>query len=111
MFDDTQLFMIQTKQQNDDGIGGFEESWVGFKLVSGYLDLITGTDQNTLQNAFTEQSTHILIIPEYTNEITDKMRIVDDRDRWYSVTYVDDPVGVHDHIEVYLTYGGVVGEH
>lgn len=111
MFDDTQLFMIQEKQQTDDGVGGFEESWVGFKLVSGYLDLITGTDQNTLQNAFTEQSTHILIIPEYTNEITDKMRVIDANKRWYSITYADDPVGAHDHIEVYLTYGGVVGEH
>lgn len=110
MFDDTQLFMIQERQQTDDGIGGFEESWVDFKPVSGYLDLITGTNQNTLQNAFTEQSTHILVVPEYTNGITDKMRVIDANQRWYSVTYVDDPVGIHDHIELYLTYGGVLGE-
>ena len=108
MFDDTQLFMIQTKEQTDDGMGGFKESWIDFKPVSGYLDLTMGTDLNTLQNAYTQQSTHILVIPEYDSEITDDMRVVDGKDQWYSITYADDPVGAHDHLELYLDFGGVL---
>ena len=71
------LFRIQQKTQVPDGIGGFSETWDDMPEVSGYLDMLTGTDLNSVQNAFIEQSTHVLIIPEYTEWITDQMRIVD----------------------------------
>lgn len=103
-----QEFKIQVMDQVDNGIGGFNEDWVTFKAVQGYIDLLTGTDLNTLQNAFIEQSTHILIIPEFTPGITDDMRVVDETNRYYTITYVDDPVGQHHHNEIYCKYGGVV---
>ena len=101
-------FKIQQKAQVDEGIGGFIEDWTTFKAAEGYLDLIIGTDQNSLQNAFTEQSTHVLIIPDFTSGITDNMRVLEDNGRYYSVTYVDDPVGQGHHNELYLKYEGVV---
>ena len=103
-----QEFEIQRMTQVDDGIGGFTEDWAPFKTVQGYLDLITGTDLNTLQNAFTEQSTHVLIIPQFTAGITDKMRVVDSNNRYYTITYADDPVGVGHHNELYIKFGGVI---
>lgn len=103
-----QTFEIQVMTQVDDGIGGYSEGWATFKAVQGYIDLLTGTDQNTLQNAFTEQSTHVLIIPQFTTGITDTMRVVDSQNRYYSITYADDPVGVGHHNELYLTFGGVL---
>ncbi len=105
-----QTFEIEVMAQVDDGIGGFIEDWAPFKTVQGYLDLITGTDLNTLQNAFTEQSTHVLIIPIYTDGITDKMRVVDKKGRYYTITYADDPVGVGHHNELYVKYGGVLND-
>jgi SPP1 family predicted phage head-tail adaptor len=101
-------FIIQQKTQTDDGIGGVIEEWTTFKEVQGYLDLMTGTDINTIQNAFIEQSTHLLIIPEYTEGITDKMRVVDANNRFYTITYADDPMGVHHHNEIYCKFGGVL---
>ena len=103
-----QTFEIEVMAQVDDGIGGFIEDWAPFKTVQGYLDLITGTDLNTLQNAFTEQSTHVLIIPQFTTDITDKMRVVDSQNRYYTITYADDPIGQHHHNELYVKYGGVI---
>lgn len=103
-----QEFKIQVMDQVDNGIGGFNEDWAVFKAVQGYIDLLTGTDLNTLQNAFIEQSTHILIIPEFTPGITDDMRVVDETNRYYTVTYADDPVGQGHHNEIYCKYGGVV---
>lgn len=103
-----QTFEIQVMTQTDDDIGGYIEDWAPFKAVQGYTDLLTGTDQNMIQNAFTEQSTHMLIIPKFTTGITDKMRVVDSHNRYYSITYVDDPVGVGHHNELYLTFGGVL---
>lgn len=103
-----QTFEIEVMAQVDDGIGGFIEDWAPFKTVQGYIDLITGTDLNTLQNAFTEQSTHVLIIPQFTHGITDKMRVVDSQNRNYTITYADDPVGVGHHNELYIKFGGVL---
>lgn len=101
-------FMIQHKAQVDDGLGGFTENWKTFNTVDGYIDFITGTDRNMVQNAFVEDSTHVLIIPDYTQGITDNMRVVDKDNRYYSITYSDNPVGVNHHNEIYLTYGGVL---
>lgn len=101
-------FKVQHKEQVDDGIGGVTEDWTLFKEVEGYIDLMTGTDLNNIQNSFMEQSTHILIIPDFTQGITDEMRIVDTNNRYYSIIYADDPVGQHHHNEIYLKYSGVL---
>lgn len=103
-----QPFEIQKKTQTDDSIGGFIEEWKEFVIVEGYIDLLTGTDQNNVQNAFVEDSTHVLIIPKYTEGITDNMRVVDSDNRYYSITYSDNPVGINHHNEIYLTFGGVL---
>lgn len=104
----TKSFKVQQKSQVDDGIGGFKEVWSTFKTVEGYIDLITGTDQNSVQNAFTEESTHMLIIPTFTEGITNNMRVIEENNRSYSITYADDPVGQGHHNEIYLKYDGVV---
>ena len=101
-------FLIQAKTQADDGIGGFTEDWSDLKEVFGYLDLVTGTDLNNVQNAFIEQSTHLLILPEFISWVTADMRIVDSLKRYYTITYADDPMGVHHHNELYCKFGGVI---
>ena len=101
-------FLIQAKTQADDGIGGFTEDWSDLKEVFGYLDLVTGTDLNSVQNAIIEQSTHVLILPEFISWVTADMRIVDSLKRYYTITYADDPMGVHHHNELYCKFGGVI---
>ena len=101
-------FLIQAKTQADDGIGGFTEDWSDLKEVFGYLDLVTGTDLNSVQNAIIEQSTHVLILPEFISWVTADMRIADDQKRFYLITYADDPMGVHHHNELYCKFGGVI---
>ena len=101
-------FLIQAKTQADDGIGGFTEDWSDLKEVFGYLDLVTGTDLNNVQNAVIEQSTHLLILPEFISWVTADMRIVDSLKRYYTITYADDPMGIHHHNELYCKFGGVI---
>lgn len=104
-----QLFNLQKKEQKPDGIGGFNHFWSTSNELSGFLDLVTGTNQPSIQNASIESSTHVLIVPNLpTYQITDQMRIVDSANRWYTITYVDDPVGQGHHLELYLTFGGVL---
>jgi len=99
-------FYIQESAQVDDEIGGLIEIWVDFETVKGFIDLVTGTNLNTVQNAFIEQSTHVLIIPAFTKGITDDMRVIDSNGRIYGITYSDDPVGLGHHNEVYCKYEG-----
>ena len=101
-------FLIQAKTQADDGIGGFTEDWSDLEEVFGYLDLVTGTDLNNVQNAIIEQSTHVLILPEFISWVTADMRIVDSLKRYYTITYADDPMGIHHHNELYCKFGGVI---
>jgi SPP1 family predicted phage head-tail adaptor len=102
-----QSLRIQSKQQTDDDIGGFTTAWKDVFTVKGYIDMLTGDDTPLEEtNAFIERSTHICIIPKYTAGITDDMRVVDEADRWYEITYSDDPVGVHHHNELYIKLGG-----
>lgn len=102
-----QDFQIQEiKGQKSDGIGGLIDDWGLFQHVSGYLDMLTGSDDTNQQNAFTEDSTHILVMPDFTEGITDKMRVVDSDNRVYTITYSDDPVNIHHHNEIYLKFEG-----
>lgn len=104
---DTETFEVRQRVREPDGVGGFDDVWVHFIDVDGYLDLVNGTDLNGQQNAFIQQSTHMLIIPNIPKEtITDKMRIAGGG-KVYDVTYPDDPVNAHHHLEVYLTFAGV----
>lgn len=101
------LMIRQKGDRNPNGIGGFDTEWKDKIPVKGYIDLVTGTDKNTAQNSFTEQSTHMGIIPKYTDGIKSGMRLMDlETGRWYHIDYVDDPMSIHHHIELYMTYGG-----
>ena len=100
-------FLLQTRVLVDDGIGGVEEDWMDYITILGYLDMLSGTDlpAGGLNNAYVEESTHVLIIPDIPPEaIDDSMRVVEGTDRFYDITYVDNPVGVDHHLEVYLRY-------
>ncbi|WPC09777.1 phage head closure protein [Globicatella sp. PHS-GS-PNBC-21-1553] len=100
-----QTFKAQAGTVTPDGFGGQITVWNdAIYNIKGYLDMLTGSDRNQSENAVTERSTHVLIIPEMRNDLNDKMRIVDSNGRAYLIEYVDDPVGVGHHLEVYLTY-------
>lgn len=101
-------YTIQKYEDVQQDLGDYEATWSDLGVVDGFLDMLTGTDVNDVQNAIIEQSTHVLIvmpIPDFV--ITDKMRVIFNGN-YYSITYVDDPVGQHHHLEIYLTYGGVI---
>lgn len=100
----TRPHLIQEVKTKSDGMGGsLPDTYEKFRVVDGVLDLISGTDRTTIQNAVTEDSTHVLIILDYTKGITDKMRIVDDEGRVYDITYSDNPAGQNSHNELLLS--------
>lgn len=107
-----QEFKVLGITQQDDGFGGFYETKDVTYTSQGYLDLISGTNDNTMLNAKVEQSTHILITEYfdwYKSLIDDKKSIQCDG-KEFSITYVDNPVGLNHHLEIYLQYDKSLGE-
>lgn len=99
-----QSFWIKEKRQVPDEIGGFEEKWSNFASVTGYLDLVTGTDLANMQKALVEESTHLLILPSFVKGITDDMIVVSAHGgKSYNITYADNPLELNHHNELYLT--------
>lgn len=96
--------LIQEVTSVSDGMGGTLPDKVDdVAVIYGILDLLNGTERTGTQNALTEESTHVLVTLEYTEGITDNMRVVDRDGRVYDITYSDDPAGQHHHNELLLT--------
>src|SRR5699024_2059395 len=105
-------FVVKQLIQVEDGIGGYEEDYQTVFISSGFLDLMTGTNENNVQNASVEQSTHILItewFADYKDVIREQM-VVDFDDMRYRITFVDNPTGYDDHLEIYLKFERQIGE-
>lgn len=95
-------YKVQVNTPVDNNIGGFVSSWNDLRTIYGWIDYLSGTDQNTLQNALTQESTHILVTDRIYAGITGKMRIVDAYGRDYQITFVDNPGNEDHHLEIYL---------
>lgn len=95
--------LIQEEVQESDGMGGTITTTKDVMIVYGLLDLLSGTDRNNIQNAITEESTHVLVLLDYTEGITDSMRVIDDDYRVYDITYSDNPAGQNNHNEILLS--------
>ncbi|ENJ9653547.1 head-tail adaptor protein [Clostridium botulinum] len=91
-----------TKKDND--IGGFIEVDGELFKIQGYIDLLTG-DEISTNNSFIQESTHIFIT-DFREDINTKYWIVDSKNNRYDITLVDDPVSMHDHLEIYLKFIG-----
>lgn len=68
--------------------------------VDGFLDLISG-DRSNLQNAEIEQSSHLFITFDFSQELTIDERLFY-KGKYYEITFVDNPMELNDHLEVYL---------
>ncbi|KEH85038.1 head-tail adaptor protein [Clostridium novyi A str. BKT29909] len=103
-------FSIMGITKIDNGIGGFIEKDAELFKIQGFLDLAQGfgtNGENTNLNAFLQESTHILIT-DYRKDITNKNWIIDSKNNRYNIVLVDDPVSMHNHLEIYLKF---IGEH
>lgn len=101
---------VLSRTDADDGIGGSSASWEETGTIFGYIDLVTGTDLptgGTTDNAFINNSTHIAIIPDASGDVvTDANLLEGPNGQVYDVTFVDDPLQIGHHLEIYLRIGG-----
>ncbi len=81
------------------------QAWVDVQSLTGWLDLSAGDSKYTY-NAKLQESTHIFIC-DYAaldRKADDKRLIVDGIP--YDVLLIDDPMGMHRQLEIYLRFVG-----
>ena len=100
--------IVQVKNTTKNVIGEVEENWADVQSIRGWLDLTSGDSKYTPYYAKIQESTHVFVA-DYTaldSSITsENSRMVIDG-RIYDVKYIDDPMGMHKQLEVYLAYTG-----
>lgn len=130
--------VLQIKFTKKNVIGEYEKTWVDAYRLTGWLDLSSG-DSTATYNAKIQESTHMFLcdydslialtddfhwdslnfennfIVEEPSDVpfirltSDNSRMVID-ENIYEVQLIDDPMGMHQHLEVYLKYiGGGLG--
>lgn len=102
---------IQIKTLTENDIGEKVAEWLDYiESVKGWLDLVNGGSTNQSHKTKSEESTHI-----YLCDFDSRLRDLDItqcrficRDKIYEIKHIDDPMEIHDHLEISLKLVGVV---
>ena len=110
--------LLQVKKENGkNSIGGRVSAWVDCMSIFGWLDLSTGDSKHTIFSAKIQESTHIFLC-DYTvltNLSMDEQESVDITSenarmvingKAYEILLIDDPMEMHEHLEIYLRFIG-----
>lgn len=100
--------VIQVKECSTNEIGEAVLTWNDTTKINGWLDLSSGNSHYSHKTK-TEDSTHVFI-SDY-NSIVRELDITKCRlkinDRIYEIKFIDDPMEIHDHLEITLNLLGV----
>lgn len=97
---------VQSTVKNE--IGGTSKTWTAVQNVKGWLDLTGGDSKYTTFNAKIQESTHVFLC----DYVTLDARIKAENSRLvvggkvFDILLIDDPMELHEQIEIYLKYTG-----
>ena len=103
--------VLQTKTTTKNAFGEKVETWNDVQLLKGFLDF-TGGDGSYKSNfkGSVEETTHIFIC-DY-DKIASKAKPTQSRlvvnGSVYDVLMIDDPMNLHQHLEIMLKYNEVI---
>lgn len=102
---------LQVCSSVSNEIGEQVETWNTVQSIDGFIDMVSSESNKTTYNAKVVEATDVFIsdyvpIAESINaENPDNVRGVVDG-RIYDVQYIDDPMKLHEQLEIYLKYTG-----
>ncbi len=102
----TGTIQIRTTTKND--IGESIKTWNDTQTITGWLDFMSGDARYNTYNAKIQESTHLFICDYLDLDA----RIKSENSRMivngsvYDITYIDNPMGLNQHLEIFLTYTG-----
>ena len=99
---------LQTQTSTKNAIGESVKSWKTRHTLAGFLDLSSGESRYTTYNAKIQESTHVFIcdyVQLDSNVKAENSRMVISG-KIYDVMLIDDPMELHEQLEIYLKYTG-----
>lgn len=101
---------IQIKTNTyENGIGEKTPTWETVQSIKGFLDLSGGESERNTYMMKIQESTHIFIsdYEELDARIkAENSRLVDTDGHVYDIMLIDDPMKMHEQLEIYLKYTG-----
>ena len=111
MIDGNVTAILQTKTASKNALGEITKAWSDLQLLKGYLDFVGGdaSYKSNFKGAI-EETTHVFIcnydkIASEANPTLSRL-VVDGR--MYDVLMIDDPMDLHQHLEIMLKYNEVI---
>lgn len=108
--------VIQVNKTARDEIGAGRTVYFDAMEMTGWLDLTDGDSRHLSYNAKIQESTHVFLCGYrellYQEDGKPEIRITPENSRMtvdgevYEVMLYDDPMGMHEQLEVYLKYTG-----
>ena len=103
---------LQTKSNSTkNAIGETVQSWPTIQTLNGFLDYSSGDSKYSIYDAKLQDSTHIFLCDAFElnpGVKAENSRLVIDGKK-YDVLIIDDPMGLHQHFEIYLKFTGEIG--
>ena len=99
---------LQISSTTKNKIGEAAKDWTTVAEIKGFLDLSTGDSKYTSYSAKIQESTHVFVadwkqLPAAVKSENSRM-LVDGAA--YDIMLIDDPMGLHRQLEIYLQYRG-----
>ncbi len=100
--------MIQIRTTTKNEIGEAVESWADVQMIIGWLDFQGGQAAYTNFNTKLQETTHIFVSDYY--ELDSRIKAENSRmvidSKVYDIVMLDDPMGMHRQLEIFLKYTG-----
>lgn len=98
---------LQEKSTVKNEIGESVNSYVDKYNLTGYLDFTGGSSKSDLYKTKYQESTHIFICDYQPIDLQPENCILVCSNKVYEVLIIDDPMELHQHLEILLKYVGV----
>ena len=98
--------ILKAKTQTTNAIGEKVTDWTDYKTIKGFLDFASEATGRANYNSKIVESTHVFVC-DYTEigkEETDLKFYCNGKE--FDITYIDDPMNLHYHLEIFLKYIG-----
>ena len=98
--------VLKQKGTVKNGIGENVMSWIDYKTIHGFLDFSTEATGRTNYNSKIVDSDHVFICDyvEINKPIIELKAYCNNKE--FDITYIDDPMNLHKHLEIFLKYIG-----
>ena len=96
---------LQAKTSTKNKYGEGVREWRTVDILKGFLDLSSGEAKYTY-NAKLAESTHIFLCDYKVLGVKEEGARMVVNGLIYDVTYIDNPMGLNEHLEIFLKYVG-----